>query len=585
MTAHTVHSVLEQTTARYGDLPALHQGNRVWTWNEYRRAVEEIAAGLRSLGIGKGDIVALASEVRAEFYLADLGVMANGSISAALYTSYPAAEMVRTLVACDARAVFFEDPAMLRALASDPRFPRGIAVILLTGESGDALSLDALRARGRAGLEREPRLPEVQGDDYAILYLTSGAMGEPKMGLVTHRALVSNIAMGPKVLDIGPDEAMLAFLSPAHIMQRLVIELLPVYSGVPVWFAESLLKLPQEFRRVKPTLFVAPPRLWERVHATIRTEIRKRGRLVEALFHRALRLGMEAALCRRSGRTVPLVHRIALAAADRIFFRRMRARFGGRLRVCASGSAPLGKDLAEFFLAIGMPLVEGYGLTEGGVVVINRPGHMKPGSIGQALPGVELRLAEDGELLVRSPTVFAGYYKDPDATAEVLRGGWLHTGDLAEIDPEGYVSITGRKKEVIVASSGRKIYPARIEALFRLEPIVSHIVPLGEGRPHVTALVTVNTTVAAELPGMEPWSGRPVSELVKAPPVAAAVREAITRVNAKLADFEQIRKYHILDRDFTIEAGELTATLKVRRARALDNFRDAIEGLYTGHRE
>lgn len=575
MTASTVYSVLVETARRYGGAPALHQAGRTWTWNEYRAAAAEIAAGLRSLGIGKGDIVALASEVRAEFYLADVGVMANGSIAAALYTSYPAAEMVRTLIACDARAVFVESPATLRALSSDPRFPDGLAVILLTGECAGAMTLDELRERGR----RAPGLPEVSGSDCAILYLTSGAMGEPKMGLVTHHALVSNIALGPQVIDLGPADSMLAFLSPAHIMQRLVVELLPIYCGVPVWFAESLLKLPQEFQRARPTLFVAPPRLWERVHATIRTEMRKRGRVVEGMFERALSLGARAAVLRREGRSVPLAARAALALADRVFFRKMRARFGGCLRACASGSAPLGSELAEFFLAIGLPLIEGYGLTEGGVVIINRPGRMKPGSIGRTLPGIEIRIAGDGELLLRGSTLFAGYYKDPAATAEVLRGGWLHTGDLAAIDAEGYVTIIGRKKEVIVASNGRKIYPARIEALFRLEPVVSHVLPLGDGQPHVTALLTVNPAVAATLPGMNAFRNAPEAELVTAPPIVAAVREAVARVNAKLADFEQIRKYRVLERDFTIESGELTATLKVRRGRAIENFKEAIESL------
>ena len=585
MPARTVYSVLADTAARYPDRPALHQGERVYTWSEYRTAVEEIAAGLTSIGIGKGDIVALASDVRAEAYLADLGAMANGSVSAALYISYPPAELVRTLRACDARAVFVEGPGLLKALTADLSFPSDIVPVLLTGAAEHALTLDSLRELGRDLLRRGPVLPAVDPRDYAILYLTSGATGEPKMGLVTHEALVANIEMGPQVLELGPDDAMLAFLSPAHVMQRLVVELLPLVSGVPVWFAESLFKLPQEFTRVRPTrIHRAAAVLGARAceHPRGGSQARANG---GGCFQRCAAPGAGRVPAQIRG-TPPAAPPSPVAGRRRPpVLQKDSCALRRRLAVCATGSAPLGAKLSEFFLAAGLPLVEGYGLTEGGVVLMNRPGRMKPGSVGQALPGVELRLADDGELLVRGPTVFFGYYKDPEATAEVLRDGWLHTGDLAEIDAEGYVTITGRKKEIIIASSGRKIYPSRVEALFRMEPIVSHVILIGEGRPHVSALFTVNLAAADALPGMQAWANAPAEDVVEAPPVVAAVRDAVKRVNAQLADFEQIRKYRVLPREFSIEAGELTATLKVRRARALENFSGAVDSLYSGGRE
>ena len=579
MPERTIHSLLQQAASRWGDAPALHQarpqnGRReyhVTTWNEYLRAVGEIAAGLRALGIRKGDVVGLDSETRAEFYLADIGVMTAGAIAAALYPSYPASELGRQLRDCDAKAVFVEDAGTLTRLCEAALTPPAAQWVLLTGEAEGALSLEALRGLGRDALAAEPGLierlqQEVGPDDPAILYPTSGATSEPKMALVAHGALLANLRMAPQVLDLGPRDSTLAFLSSAHIMQRLVIELLPLVCGMPVWFSESLLRLPQELKRIRPTLFVAPPRLWERVHSSIRAELRKRSRLAQGLFEAALELELQAIRPRESGQRPSFARRILPKLAGRLLFARLRGRFGGRLRVCASGSAPLGKELNEFFLAIGLPLIQGYGLTEGGIVILNRPQSPRAGSVGKPLPGVEVRLAEDGELSLRSPTLFAGYYHDPEATAQVLRDGWLWTGDIAEMDADGYLSIKGRKKELIALSNGKKIYPSRIEELLRLEPIVGHAVPVGDAKPYLTALVTVNAAAAEALDGPDA--------------VAREVYQAIARVNRNLAPFEQIRRFRIVDRDFTVLSGELTPTLKVRRARVLENFRDAVAQMY-----
>jgi long-chain acyl-CoA synthetase len=281
-------------------------------------------------------------------------------------------------------------------------------------------------------------------------------------------------------------------------------------------------------------------------------------------------LGAEVSRLREERKPVPKTMAGLLKLADRLIFSKIRSRLGGRMRLAASGAAPLGKDLARFYAAIGMPLIEGYGLTEGGVVCLNPPDRPKSGSIGTKLPGVELRLAEDGELLVKSPTLFSGYLNDPEATAAVLRGGWLYTGDIAEFDSEGYVYITGRKKELIVSSNGKKIYPARIEMLFKMEPIINQVVLIGDRLPYVTALVTVNNGhAAAEVPAE----------------VQSEVKKAVARVNRKLAPFEQIRRFRILERDFSIETGELTPTMKVRRNRVLENHRELVSELYLGKEE
>jgi long-chain acyl-CoA synthetase len=250
--------------------------------------------------------------------------------------------------------------------------------------------------------------------------------------------------------------------------------------------------------------------------------------------------------------------------------------------VAASGAAPLSKDLAEFYEAIGMPLVEGYGLTEGGVATLNPLDRPKPGSIGKALPGVQVRFSEDGELLLKSPCLFSSYWNDAATTAEVLRDGWLYTGDMGHADDDGYLFITGRKKELIVSSTGKKIYPSRVESLFKMEPIVSQVLLIGDRLPYLTALITFNPVAAQALKGMDEWKGRASAELAAAPPVVAEIRKAVKHVNNQLAPFEQVRKYRVLTRDFSIEAGELTATMKLRRVQALENFKEEIAELYGG---
>ncbi len=594
MADRTVFRVLEESAEVFGSAPALHQPYlengksrlRTLNWIEYRTAVEEIAAGLRSLGIRKGDIVALDSETRLEFYLADLGIMANGSVAAALYPNYPVKELVRTVQACDAKALFAEDPKTLdqfKDARTEKRF-------LLTGEARGAVTLDQLREFGRAAIARDPTLlstlrAEVQPSDDAVLYLTSGATGEPKMVMVSHRALVANIDMGPVALPLNPKDRTVAFLPSAHIAQRVVVELLPMRLGMPVTFTESLMKLPQEIKAVRPTIFLAPPRLWERVYTTICTELKKKPAAIQKLFYAGLALGLAAARHRRKGERVPARIRAPLAVVDRLVFAQVRARFGGKMKIPASGAAPLGNDLAEFYEAVGMPLVEGYGLTEGGVVSLNPLDDPKPGSIGKTLPGVEVRIAEDGELLVRSPCLFSRYYKDPQATAEVLRDGWLCTGDIASIDADGYLFITGRKKEIIVTSTGKKIYPSRVENLFKFEPLISQVILIGDRLPYLTALFTINTGVAELLDGMKEYHGRPAAALSEAPPVRAELARIVQRVNKQLAPFEQVRKFRVITREFSIEEGELTATMKVRRMRVLENFRDHIEELYAGKEE
>jgi long-chain acyl-CoA synthetase len=568
----TIPELLRSAAERRADGLALRQPSgkdvKTWTWSEYLQTAEEIAAGLKALGIAKGDHVALCSETRAEFYLADQGILMNGSVAAALYPSYPPAELLKTIESAGAKALFVEDPKAYARLRNAPVRQ----IILLTGEAEGAITLADLRRHGRFAAD-------VSSADSAILYLTSGATGEPKMVMVTHGAVLANVHMGPHVLPLSCDDITVAFLPSAHIAQRVVVEMLPILSCTAVSFAESLSKLPNELRTVRPTWLLAPPRVWERMYSTIRTDVLKRPVIAQKMFFAALGLGLGAAKYRRRGKPVPLRIRLPLRAADKLVFAKIRERLGGRIRIAASGAAPLGADLAEFYEAIGMPLIEGYGLTEAGVTALNPLDAPRPGSIGKALPGVSFRIAEDGELLIQGPTLSKGYFSDPEATADVLRDGWLHTGDVGTIDSEGYIYITGRKKELIVASNGKKIFPARVESLFKFEPLISHVVLAGDNLPHLVALFTINSQVAEALPGVG-GEGAALHELHESRAITAEVQAIVNRVNKQLAAFEQVKRFRILPRELSIEYGELTPTMKVRRKQVMDNFQAELDGLY-----
>jgi long-chain acyl-CoA synthetase len=515
--------------------------------------------------------------------------MAAGGIAAALYTAYPMADLVRNISATNPRFLFVEDGKALASLAKaaeeqNARLPEH--VVLMTGSEAGFPTLESVAQLGRELLESDPEAMvrvqrEISPQDGAILYLTSGATGEPKMGLTSHAAVVANIDTGPTVLPINPQDSTIVFLPSAHITQRIALELLPMRMGTPVWFSESLSRLPAELKALKPTFFLAPPRVWERMYATILSEVKKRPLIARKIFYGALGLGSDVSRQQRADKPLPGWKKRGFALANKLVFQKVRERLGGRLRIAASGGAPLGKDLAEFFAAIGMPLVEGYGLTEAGIVCFNPLSTPKPGSIGKLLPGVEARLADDGELQLRTPFLFNGYYHDEAATRSVVdEAGWFSTGDIAESDAEGYWYITGRKKELIVSSNGKKIYPSRIENLFKMEPMVNQVVLIGDKKPYMTALLTVNL---ANLKGLK--ADVPPTEAAQTDSVTKAVEGAVARVNKQLAEFERIRRFRILDRDFAIEYGELTPTMKIRRARVLENHKELVSQLYLGREE
>lgn len=581
MSSKTIFTVLEEAAAKYGDSTALIQplhGSQpaTYSWNQYMQIVKEVSCGLRSLGIERGDVVAIQSETRAEFYFADMGIICNGSTAAAMYTSYPQGEAIKKLRNCNARLVFVENPRMLATLATSlsTAEPLDLRWILLTGDAEGVMTLDELRAKGREAIAQDPQMfariyLETKPEDYAIIYLTSGSTGEPKMGLVTHFAIVENLRMAPPVLLLEPTDITIAFLPSAHITQRLVLQMLPMMYGMSVYFSESLSRLPKEIQTVRPTFLLAPPRLWERIYMNILGEIKKKPPLVQRLFHSGVALARKAGEYKQAGKSVPFWISAPVGLVDKVIFSKLREKLGGRIRFAISGSAPLGKDLATFFDAVGITILEGFGLTEGGVTHLNPLARPKIGSIGQLLPGVQCKLMPDGEMALAGATLFSGYYKDDAANAKVFADGWLLTGDIASVDDEGYWYITGRKKEILVASNGKKIYPNRIEGMFKGEPLISQVVLVGDKRSFVTALFTLNP-VAAEAAVIKP------DDILK---------ELVQDVNRRLESHEQIRKFKIIPREFSIEQGEMTPTMKIRKAVVIEHFETEINEMYAGKEE
>ncbi|MCX6610627.1 MAG: AMP-binding protein [Acidobacteria bacterium] len=581
MSTRTVFTALEEAAARYGDSTALIQPmgggkNATYSWNQYKQIVQEITCGLRSLGIGRGDVVAIQSETRAEFYFVDMGIISNGSTAAAMYTVYPQGEAIAKLNACKAKLAFVENPKMLATLAASlsGAEPMDIRWVLMTGKADDVMTLDDLRELGRKAMSADPQLfsriyVETKPEDCAIIYLTSGSTGEPKMGMVTHRAIVSNVAAAPAVLPLGPTDITIAFLPSAHITQRLVLQLMPLAFGMVIYFSESLSKLPKEIQSVQPTFLLAPPRLWERIYTNVVTEMKKKPPLVQKLFHGGLGLALKAMDYKRADKSVPFWVSTPLGLVDKVIFSKVREKLGGKIKLAVSGSAPLGKDLANFFGAIGVNLIEGFGLTEGGVTHINPVKKPIVGSIGKLLPTVECKLMPDGEIALNGPTLFSGYYNDPEATAKVFADGWLLTGDIGSVDAEGYWYITGRKKEVLVASNGKKIYPNRIEGMFKGESLISQVVLVGDKRSFVTALFSLNPAVAE----------------AAAEPAEEVIQRLVKEVNRKVEPHEQIRKFKILPRELSIDHGEVTPTMKIRKSIVFEHFAAEINEMYAGKEE
>ncbi len=570
-------------------------GWQTLTWAQVGESALDIAHGLLALGLVVGDRVAIIGNTRQEWSLCDFGLVLAGGVTVPIYPSSPAETCAYILSDSESAWVLLENQKQLdKLLPQRAALPHIKQVVLWDGAvplgAADwVTTLSQVIDRGAAHRREQPQAlqgvhEQQNGDSIATIIYTSGTTGNPKGVVVAHDAYTVGCHYVAHALPVTEEDCQVLFLPLSHSFAK-AIEIAAVKVGFCTAFAESIDKLADNCGEVRPTFVCAVPRVFEKAYARILNNAKEGGGLKWAIFQRALATGLRVSRLLQSGGTPSGLLALEYALADKLVFSKLRQRFGGKLRFFISGSAPLSKDLAEFFHAAGLLILEGYGLTEtNSMTTVNRLSRYKFGTVGPVLhPDLLVKLAPDGEILTRGVTNLRGYYKQPEATAEALDAeGWLHTGDIGEIDSDGFITITDRKKDLIKTSGGKYVAPQMIEGQLKLEPLVSQAVVIGDRRKYITALIAVNLDVARKL-----LADR--SESVPADPAQlsthAAVKDQlqarVSEINRHLGSWEQVKYFRVLPRELTEADGELTPTLKVKRKVVAERYASLIDEMYT----
>jgi long-chain acyl-CoA synthetase len=550
--------------------------------------IQDLSLGLLELGIKPGDRVAILSENRPEWAIADYACLTARCTDVPIYPTLPAKQVEYNLADSGAVAVFVSGRQQLeKVLAVRERLPSLRYIMAFDQEATRAgvSSLEQMYAKGRAARARHTNWRAdalaAKPDDLATLLYTSGTTGDMKGVMLTHGNIASNVTTCCTLFSFTEQDECLSFLPLSHIFERMFGHYSMFHSGVVINYAESVDTVAADMQRWRPTLMASVPRLYEKIYGRVLDAVRAGSAIRQRLFFWGKRVGEAAVEQRLAGRRLSPALAAQLLLADRLVFAKLRARTGGRIRFFISGGAPLSADIAKFFHAAGMPILEGYGLTETSpVMAVNTFEHLRLGTVGRPIPGVEIKIAPDGEILTRGPNVMVGYYNKPQATAEALDGdGWFHTGDIGMLDTGGFLRITDRKKDLIVTAGGKNIAPQPIESLAKTCKFVSNAVMLGDRRPFPIMLVVPN------LETLRAWAaqqGLPTAEerLLGLPEVRRKMEQEVQSTLRDLAGFERPKKLVLLPRDFTVEAGELTPTLKVKRRVVEQHHRAAVEALY-----
>jgi long-chain acyl-CoA synthetase len=562
----------------------------IWTkisTDEVETTVRRLSLGFQSLGLKPGDRVALLSENRPEWVMADFAALAAGAVTVPIYTSL-LPDQIRFIVAdAGAKFVVCSDLEMWRKIeAVRSGLPALERVIVIEGDPpAGTHALSDIVEMGRRLEEEEPGRFErsadaVRPEDLASIIYTSGTTGVPKGVMLSHANFVSNVRALTEFIDFRETDTGLSFLPLSHVLERTATFLL-FHVGAAMAYAESIEAVAANMVEVRPTIVVSVPRLFEKIYARVMDQVMAGSRLKRAVFVWALATGKKHVGSTIAGQRIPAHLAFKRALAERLVFSKITARTGGRIRYFICGGAPLSRDIAEFFHAMGLKVMPGYGLTETSPVLTgSAPGRVRFGTVGKAIPGVELRIAEDGEILARGPNIMMGYYQNEADTREVLKDGWLYTGDIGRFDEDGFLIITDRKKDIIVTSGGKNVAPQPIEGLIQASPLIASAVVVGNSRKFISALVVPDFEKLEAHARAEGISFADRADLCRRPEIVNFLLDEVNRMTPELASYERVKRIAVLDRDFDIGMGEVTPTLKVRRNIVEHKYAGLIESLY-----
>jgi len=585
----TLADLLPLSAQVYGDAPAVrYKDGEGWvdrSFNEVVEIVRPLALGLAELGVEKGDRVSILGNTRPEWTYYDFAALSIGATVVPIYQTNSPEECQYVLENSDAKVVVVEDDEQMEKIRKvRDQLPQLEHVVRMTGSSDDAISADELAAKG-AGVDAgrwEDLYSAVTPADICTFIYTSGTTGPPKGCVISHGNYRAMLDMVNETSVIENEDVTYLYLPLAHSF-ALLIQLGSFDLGATIAYWErDPLKIMPNLAELKPTYFPSVPRIFEKIYTMATSAMEKEGGLKKAIFDWAIKVGIKMRETERAGRKPGFLLRKQHGFADKKVLSKIRGLFGGNLRLAVSGAAPINPDILRFFDAAGVLVLEGWGMTETSTAAtISTPDDFKIGTIGKPFPGCEVRIAEDGEILVKGPNVFQGYHKNEEATRQTIVDGWLHTGDLGEVDSDGFIKITGRKKDIIITAGGKNITPANLEAEIKQHPLVSQCVVVGDRRPYLVALVTLDPEEAAAYASENNLDETP-EQLSANPDVKASIMAHVEQINQKFARVEQVKKIAILPEDLSQENGELTPTLKVKRAVVTQKRETEIDQLYAG---